>query len=70
MGYGDLIGLFIHQCAAQVVLAGHRNGRENGGAAAMVGFFAVHDYQFVGGHSAQLLLHRQQLLIEFDCINA
>ena len=43
LGYWNLVGLLIHKGAAQIVLAGHGDGGENGDPTAMIGFFAIHD---------------------------
>src|SRR5438552_9529126 len=61
----NLIGLFIHNGAAQVVLAGHGHGSENGSTAAMPRLLAVHDHKFVARRwTAKLLVHGQQSLVE------
>ena len=49
---GDLVGLGIHDGAAQVILAGHADGREHALAAAMLGLFAVQGDQLVFGRRA------------------
>ena len=61
----DFIGLGIHQRAAQVELAGHGDGREDGIAGAVAGFLAVDRDQFIGrGVPAHLSLDLQQDLVE------
>ena len=71
LGHWNLVGLFIHQSAAQVVLAGHGDRGENGGAAAMVGLFAIHDDEVLAGcGSSQQALDAQQLLVELGRVDA
>lgn len=58
---GDFIGLGVHQGAAQVVLAGHGEGRQHGMTAALAGLLAIQDDQFIlGGRAADLVLQREE----------
>ena len=58
---GNLVGLLIHQGAAQIILAGHRHGREDAMAAAiMLELFAIYRYQLLfGGWATHLGLESQ-----------
>jgi len=68
--HGDLVGLGVHDGAAQVILAGHAVGGEHALAAAMFGLLAIQGDQFVfGGRTAQPLLNGQQSLLEFSALN-
>jgi hypothetical protein len=61
----DLIGFGVDQGAAQVKLAGHAYGGEDGVTRAVAGFLAIHGNQFIGGRfSTHLRLDSQQHLIE------
>jgi hypothetical protein len=61
----DLIGLGVDQRAAQVKLAGHGDGGEEGVTGAMARLLAVDRDQFLGrGVSAHLGLDLQQDLVE------
>lgn len=51
--HGDLIGLGVDQRAAQVKLAGHGDGREEGVARAMAGFLAIDRDPFIGRGGAR-----------------
>jgi hypothetical protein len=58
--YGDLIGLGIDQRAAQVKLAGHGDGTEDGLAGAVAGLLAVDGDQLIGRRlTAHLSLNLQ-----------
>jgi hypothetical protein len=62
----DFIGFGIDQRAAQIELAGHRDGGQHRVAGAMGGFLAFHHDQLTGRRlAAHLGLKVQQDLIEF-----
>ena len=41
LGHGNLVGLGIDHRAGQIILAGHADGRQHTGTAAVFGFLAV-----------------------------
>ena len=66
----DFIGLGLHDRAAQVILAGHADGREDSLAATMLGFFAIQGDQFVlGGRPTELRLNVQDDLFQLGAID-
>jgi hypothetical protein len=66
----DFVGLGLYDCAGQIILAGHADGREHPLAAAMLGFFAVQDNQFgFGNWAAHVLLNGQDGLLEQGAIH-
>jgi len=59
-GHGDFIGLFIDRSAPQVVLRGHRHGRQQMLSAAMLRFLPVNGHDLcLGGRTTQLFLKGQ-----------
>src|SRR5665213_3742657 len=66
----NLVGLLIHQGASKVVLTRHGDGGENGGAAAMTGFLAIHHNQFLRGGSAKQKLNLEQLFVKLGRVDA
>jgi hypothetical protein len=57
--HGNLVGLLVDDCAAQVMLAGYCDRAQNRGAAAVLGLLAIQYDQLIFGYRTAYLCRKQ-----------